>query len=279
MMCGTRAALVIVTALLLGACGRDIPKATVAEPAVKLNVAGSNTMAPVIAELAKSFQLTHPGVEFDVQSGGSGRAIAATRGGTADIAMVARALNAKERDLVGFAIARDGIGVIVHRDNPVAALTSAQVAAIFNGGISNWKAIGGLDARISVVNRSSGVMALEIFTHYFEIDPLAIKASVTTIENGPTFDAVAADTSAVAYVSIGETARRAAAGEPVKLLAIDGVAASAQNVRTGKYPVSRSLTLVTRTLPAGPAKAFIEFALSPQAAPIIKRYEFIAYAD
>ena len=175
MMAGT-SAMVIAAAVLLGACGQQVPSHAIAGPAVKLHIAGSNTMAPLVTELAKTFQLTHPGVEFDVQSGGSGRGIATTREGTADIAMVARALNANERDLVGFAIARDGIGLLVHTDNPVAALTSAQVVALFTGEISNWKMIGGQDAPVNVVNRGTGVVALEIFTHYFEINPLEIKA-------------------------------------------------------------------------------------------------------
>ena len=39
----------------------------------KLRLTGSSTMAPMIAEIGKRFQAFHPGLQFDVQTGGSGR--------------------------------------------------------------------------------------------------------------------------------------------------------------------------------------------------------------
>lgn len=59
---------------------------------------------------------------MDVQTGGSSRGIADTRQGVADIGMVSRNLKEEEQELQAFAIARDGIGVILHQDNPVESL-------------------------------------------------------------------------------------------------------------------------------------------------------------
>ncbi|MEZ4463171.1 MAG: substrate-binding domain-containing protein [bacterium] len=64
---------------------------------------------------------------MDVQAGGSSRGIADARQGAADVGMVSRALKAEEGDLTATPIARDGIALIVHRDNPIAALSADQV--------------------------------------------------------------------------------------------------------------------------------------------------------
>ena len=46
--------------------------------------------------------------------------------------------------------APDGIALVVHADNPLAALTSEQVVAIFTGSASRWSTFGGSDDPITV---------------------------------------------------------------------------------------------------------------------------------
>jgi phosphate transport system substrate-binding protein len=57
------------------------------------------------------------------------------------------------------------------------------------------------------------------------------------------------------------------------------VAATSENVRNGNYPMSRPLTLVTKELPAGLVKAFLEFALSSQVSDLVKEFSFVPYVD
>src|SRR5262249_42635338 len=112
----------------------------------KLVVTGASTLAPLIAEIGKRFESLYPAVRIDVQSGGSSRGVADTRQGLADIGMVSRAMKEDERDLSAFPVARDGVCPILHRDNPVQALTDEQVVEIYTGKITNWKTVGGADA-------------------------------------------------------------------------------------------------------------------------------------
>jgi ABC-type phosphate transport system substrate-binding protein len=63
-----------VTSFLLGALLLTGAVGAYGEPgAQKLVVTGSSTIAPLAAELGKRFEELHPGVEVDVQSGGSSR--------------------------------------------------------------------------------------------------------------------------------------------------------------------------------------------------------------
>ena len=125
-----------------------------AQAADKLVLTGSSTIAPMTAELGKRFEQQNPGVRVDVQTGGSSRGVQDARKGLADIGMVSRALKADESDLVGTVIARDGVAVILHSQNPVAALSEAQVIGIYTGQIHNWREVGGRDAPITVINKA-----------------------------------------------------------------------------------------------------------------------------
>ena len=225
---------------------------------------GSSTMAPLAAEIAKRFESLHPGVRVDVQAGGSSRGVADVRRGHNDIGMASRALKDAEAGLFAFTIAQDGIGLIVHGDNPVPALSDDQVVAIYTGEISNWQAVGGPDAPITVVHKAEGRSTLELFLHYFGLKNSQVRPQVVIGDNEQGIKTVAGNPGAIGYVSIGTAAYDVAHGVPIRLLPVGGVAATIENVKNGTFPISRPLNLVTARPPDGWAARFVEFARSPQ---------------
>ena len=252
-----------------------------AEPRLsgQLQLAGSSTMAPLMTEIAKRFQTLHPEVRIAVRMGGSGRGVSDARAGTADIGMVSRALSEGERDLYGVPIARDGVAVIVHRDNPVAALSERQLVDIYTGKIVNWREVGGRDASILVLAGPPQRGSSELFVHYLRLGYEQFKAGKVVGDNAERIEAVAADAHAIVYVSLGEAERDALAGVPIKLLPAGGVAASSRSVRRGDFPISRPLTLVAKGAPTGLARDFVEFCLSSQVTDIIRTLDFVPYLD
>lgn len=241
----------------------------------KLILTGSSTIAPLASEIGKRFEEKHPGVRIDVQTGGSSRGIADIRQGLADIGMVSRALKDNELDLSAFSIARDGICIIVHRNNPVIQLDDAKVAGIYRGNITNWKEVGGRDAPIVVVNKAEGRSTLELFLRYLQFKNSDIKAHVIIGDNEQGIKTVAGNPGAIGYVSIGTAEYDATHGVPIKLLPVGGVAATTENVKKGVFPISRPLNLVTRTRPKGLLKNFIEFAQSKEVEDIVRRLYFV----
>jgi phosphate transport system substrate-binding protein len=180
----------------------------------KLVITGASTLAPLIAEIGKRFEGLYPAVRIDVQSGGSSRGVADARQGLADIGMVSRAMKEDERDLSAFPVARDGVCPILHQENPVQALTDEQVVAIYTGKITNWKAVGGVDAPITVVNKADGRSTLEVFLQYFKLKNVDVKAQVVIGENEQGVKTVAGNRNAIGYVSIGTAEYDAAHGVP-----------------------------------------------------------------
>ena len=244
----------------------------------KLVLTGSSTVAPLALEIGKRFEQQNPGVRVDVQSGGSSRGVADARSGLADIGMVSRALKPDESDLVAHSIAIDGIGIILHRDNPISSLSDAQIKAIYTGQITHWKAVGGHDTRITVVNKAEGRSTLELFLHYFTLKNSEIKAHVVIGDNPQGIKTVAGNPAAIAYVSVGAAEYEAAQGTPIKLLPMAGVAATVANMRDGRFPLSRPLNLVTKGVPTGLAKRFIDFASSAAVHDLVEGQFFVPLA-
>ncbi len=256
------------TALLL------IPLPALAE---KLTLTGSTTLAPMIKELAKRFAATHPGVEFVVEGGGSGRGAADALAGKSDIGMVSRNLHADEKSLFVFTVARDGVAMVVHRDNPVKALSRAQVIDLLSGKTSNWKAAGGADAPVRVCTRGAGRGSMEVISHYFGLSPEAIKAQCVAGDNVDAVRAVIEDRNTLIMLSVGVVEDSLEKNLPLRALDVEGAAARSATVRNGSYPLARPLNLVTRSVPKGAARDFIEFVQSSRAREVIAEYDFVPY--
>lgn len=241
----------------------------------KLVLTGSSTVAPLAAEIGKRFESLHSNVRVDVQTGGSSRGVSDARAGLADIGMASRALKDDEKDLLQFTIALDGISVIVNKTNPVEALNKQQIIDIYTGKIVNWKYVGGNDAPITVVNKAEGRSTLELFLHYFGLKNTDVKPQVVIGDNQQGIKTVLGSPNAIGYVSVGTAEYEASQGAAIKLLPLEGIAASVENVRNRSFPLSRPLNLVTRAEPVGIAKTFIEFASSPQENDLIEAQYFV----
>lgn len=246
--------------------------------AEKLVLTGSSTVAPLAAEIGKRFEALHPNVRVDVQTGGSSRGVNDARSGLADIGMASRALKPDEAELKSFTIALDGICIIVNPANPLATLDKRQIIDIFTGKVTNWKELGGNDAPITVVNKAEGRSTLELFLHYFDLKNTDIQAQVVIGDNQQGIKTVAGNPDAVGYVSVGAAEYEAGHAAAIKLLPLDGIAASVENVRNGGFPLSRPLNLVTKTELGGIAKTFIDFASSAEVNDLIEAQYFVPVA-
>lgn len=271
--------LALAVLLALAACEAE-PPPQAAAPALagELHLAGSSTMQPLVQAIAARFQSLHPAVQVRVDSGGSQRGIAEARAGRVDIGMAGKNL-AGDPEMIGVAIARDGGALLLHRSNPVRQLSEAQVRAIFTGQVGNWRQVGGDDAPIRVIGRDAQRGVQELFLHYFRLAAGDLRVDAQGGDNAQTMALFLAQPNAIVFFSVGEAELRQAAGAPLKLLPAGGVPASRSSIEKGDYPLARPLTLVTRGLPQGLARAFIDYARSPAVRDLIEQHDFVPYLD
>jgi phosphate transport system substrate-binding protein len=245
----------------------------------KLVVTGSATLFPLMNDVARRFESKHTGIKIDVRSVGSGRGIVELRAGTADVGMLSRALFNNERDLFGFPIARDGLAVVVHRDNPIKGVNSRELSELLTGRIVNWKQLGGRDLPINLAWRIQGHGSVELILERLKLrrDQMRPHIVVNTGEEG--IRVVAKDPKAVTLASVAEAERSAQAGIGIKLLAYNGSIASSRTIQNHNYMLSRPMTLVTRHLPQGVQKQFIDYALSSDVVDLQVKYGFVPYQE
>lgn len=240
-----------------------------------ITITGSSTIAPIMLEMAKAYEQKTPGTRIDVQTGGSSRGIADARSGKADIGMVSRAPKSGEDDLDWTLVANDGLAIIVHATNPVAELTNDQIRAIYRNEVDDWGKVGGKPGPITRVHKAEGRSTQELFLKFFKLENPEVRPQAIVGDNMQGVQTVAANPSAVGYVSIGTAETAAADGVPIRLLPYNKVAATVANVENGSYPLLRQLNLVTKEPIAPYIKAFLDFATSKAAVPFIKEQAFV----
>ncbi|MFT5127737.1 MAG: phosphate transport system substrate-binding protein, partial [Rhodothermales bacterium] len=206
---------------------------------------------------------------------GSSRGIADARRGTAEIGMASRALNAEESDLQAHAIARDGICMIVHADNPATGLSRAHVRETYSGAIAGWSDIGGDALPITVVHKADGRSTQELFLKHYELAAPEVNADVIIGDNEQGIKTVAGSAGCIGYVSIGAAEFAAGDGSPIRLLPVGGVTPSTENVANRSFPLSRDLSFVTAGKISPLAQDFIDFAQSAAVRDLIEAQFFV----
>jgi len=243
----------------------------------RLIITGSSTIAPLVTEIGLQFEKHHNQVRVDVQSGGSSRGITDTRQGIASIGMVSRALYQHETDLTAHPLARDGIAIIIHKDNPISALSANEIRAIYTGEINNWSKIGGNKASITVINKAEGRSTLEVFLKFLHLKNSQVQPDIIIGENEQAIKLIANNRNAIGYVSIGTATYGINRNVTIKMLPINGIMASTENIANGKFPIHRELNLITDKAPSLLAQQFIAFAQSQTMHAIIEAQSLVPF--
>jgi len=254
-----------------------------------IQIKGSDTMVNLGQVWAEKYMEKNPQDSVAVTGGGSGTGIAALLSRTCDIAECSRRMTeqeisqAKQKGInpCEVRVAMDGLAIVVHPKNPVTKLTIDQLAQIFTGKITNWKAVGGADAEIVVLSRevNSG-------THlYFKEHVLRKGDPENKAEFAPgalmlpssqaIADEVAQNRDAIGYYGMGYLSRRQKPILVAKAETDQYVAPTTDNVVSGEYPISRPLFFYTDGEPRGPVKKFIDFCLSEEGQEIVLKTDFV----
>lgn len=112
------------------------------EASGQIQIAGSTSVGPLMEKLKEAYEEVNPEVQITITENGSGAGVQAAIDGTADLGMASRELKDDEKELTGEAIARDGIAVIVNKDNDKEEISLDDLKAIFTGEKTSWGELG-----------------------------------------------------------------------------------------------------------------------------------------
>ena len=217
------------------------PAETTADLSGSISMVGSTSMEKLANALSEAFMEAYPNVTVTAEFVGSGAGIEAVTNGTADIGNSSRSLKDEEKaaGVVENVVAIDGIAVCVDPANEVADLTKEQLTNIYNGTITNWKDVGGADEPIIVIGREAGSGTRGAFEELVDLVD-GCKYANELDSTGAVIAKVASTPGAIGYASLD------ALDDSVKALSLEGVEATAENIKAGNYFLSRPFVMATK---------------------------------
>ena len=225
-----------------------------------LRIAGGTAHIPIMKAVAKEINAHNPDIKIAIAGGGSGVGIKKAGEGLVDIGNAGRKASEEEVQKYGLVLhkwATDGIAVVVHPSNRVAALTKTQIQEIFSGKIHNWKELGGADAQIHIYTRDKASGTRKVFWKKVLDKGEMDKKALFVNSNGAMKRSVTGDVGAIGFLSSGFI------DNSVQGVAIDGIAPSAKNIQSGAYTFVRGLYSITKGEAKGLAKKFIDLLYTP----------------
>ena len=232
----------------------------------EITIVGTGSGSSVLKAVGKAFSQNNPGVTVGVpKSIGSGGGIKAVGSDQNVIGRVARGIKDKEKPygLTYVPYAKNPIVFFVNKNVGITQLTNKQVCGIYSGKITNWKEVGGKDARIKVIRREDGDSSLSVLLKTFPgfADITLTPKSKTTLSDPATCELAEGKAGTIAFGTYAN-----ARNYNVDILTIEGKAAT-----SGDYPYSGVLALIFKEKnKTGNLKKFVAFATSGAAHEAIK---------
>ncbi len=247
-----------------------------------LEYTGCGVVRAVISGSVKEYFLkTHPGCEIDIVGKGDMVGIREANAGVSDLGGTCRhKLNVPEEKyshMVPFAW--DAIVVVVNKDNPIKNISSEQLKKVLTGEITNWKSLNGENKPIQLYIRNSkhsgvGQMTRELLFG----DPNVEYASNAVRFSSTTPLETSLESNRYAFAVTGVYSARKKKG--LKILSLDNVAPTNENIRSGKYPLFRPLYLIYNYEDASQtAKDFIDLILSEKGKELLRNDGIIPLDD
>jgi phosphate transport system substrate-binding protein len=226
----------------------------------ELKFAGSTTVMEVLEPIEDVFK--SQGMHIQIQGNGSSAGVSSMRMGMAQVAMISRDPTPDEsKDFHIYTAAKDIVVLIVNSANNMKNITSNEVRAIYSGEQKTWPNGG----TVRVISKEAGRGTKVVFDEVFGLIGKIRSDAAIVGANGQTVTSVANDRNAIAYVSYATAHQAVVDGEPIRILALDGVEPTPKLVLNGSYKLGRSLNLLYKPTFQAQMERVIKVLQSPAA--------------
>jgi phosphate transport system substrate-binding protein len=239
----------------------------------RILIAGYGPELPVMQDLGRAFEKTHPGAAVDFGWDKTVKAAEMVKSGKAQVAVT----DQPDPDLKTIPIAWDGIAIIVNFSNSVKEVTTSQIRDLFIGKITRWSDLDGGDQRVEVLLRApednvqSGLETSLGILGRFHAPGKPVRTDEKALRT------VSGRDTAISPISLAAALRAQEDGIPIRILTVDKVEPGFPTVKSGQYKLRRPVLFLTAQEPDALTKAFVEFATSVDGQQIL-RSTFVPYA-
>ena len=255
---------------------------TAASEPRSLKIIGASTPYPAIDLLAEAFtKQSNSDVRFTfLDSSQSSGGIEAVKDKFVDIGTVTRSPKPKEVSphLTYREVAKDALVVAIHPSvSNINNLTTQNLKDIYSGTLANWKALGGPDAKIIVLDRAEDTSAKRLLREYYLGSDLPNASDAVVLRReSEIIDAIQNTPHSVGVLSL---AKAIAQLPPIQHISLDGIAPTSENISSGTYAMHRNLGIVWSGPPSPTTQSFIDFIFSPQGQTVLRQAGYAPSAE
>jgi phosphate transport system substrate-binding protein len=196
----------------------------------------------------------------------------------------------EEKEALGFewelsTFAVDGLVFVVNADNPVDSLSVEQIQKIYSGEIKNWSEVGGDDVEIVPFQRNEEAGSQTAMKKLVmgDVPLMEPPAEYVSGAMGDLVKVVASynDSAAAIGYTVYYYAHDMKMADGLKLLAVNGVAPSAETIRSREYPfINDSYAVIKAGLPDdAPAKVLYNWLLSAEGQRLVAHEGYVSITD
>ena len=148
-----------------------------------------------------------------------------------------------EKNLEVFPLALEPLMILSNETNPITNLSIMQIKAIFSGKITNWKEVGGFDKSIVVVTR---LHCKKRPGHWKRILPTPDDFTSKRINVQSADEMVKRVGDFESAIGHAGTAWLRGDNSHTKIIRVNGYLPTGENVKNGRYPFFRQLSVITK---------------------------------
>jgi phosphate transport system substrate-binding protein len=251
----------LVALLAIAACSRQPappPTLPVSTTPTLLQIGVTTSASPIVSLVDAVYAQENAQVELQFVVGNSAALHTDLANGLLDAVLVHHIPEGNE----GYfnPVALDGLVFIIHPDNPIQGLTSAEVQAIFNGRITNWQSIGGANQEIVLLSREQGSGLRTLLRQRIMAEQRISPNAQLQASNEAMLTAIVENPAAIGYSSMSSASQF----PTVKMVMLDGRSATPSTTTDQTYALTTPLYFVTATEaePSGELRTFLAWLQS-----------------
>lgn len=178
-----------------------------------------------------------------------------------------------------YPIGSEAFVFIVNRKNRVSNLTLGQIKDIYTGKITNWKNVGGKNQQIKAFQRKTNSGSQTAFEKIMGNDIELITPKTREVSLMGRMVDVVADYenhgNAIGY-SFRYYIEKMVDSSKIKMLSVNGIAPTKENIRTGSYPLTNNFYAITiKGRESDAAKKFVEWILSEPGQRLVEKVGYV----
>lgn len=253
------------------------PAETQVQAQQEIKITGAATPYPALQILADAYKAKVENLQMvflpaNQTQGG----IVGVQEGLVDLGTVTRSLKPEEENgqLEYREIAKDALLVATHPSvEGVENLTTEQLKAIYSGQVTNWQEVGGPDTEIVLLDRPEDESAKKLLRQHYLGEDLQNSPDAVILRDES--DLIATVQSTPNSIGAFSLAYAISHNLPVNRLKLNGVEPTPENVRSGQYPMVRTLGIVYKPHPSESISGFLDFASSSEGSQMLLKSGFV----